>query len=293
MMKIRNILSIAAVALLAAMAILPLNGVVAATCSTVVVTSANPSGWAFRVTAPNGAGEFVEPAPATPPAGQGAAYLFTGDAGSGGANGDESAQLRNGNYAGTLLSNITTLKYCTYIEQWNGSQAPYIILNVDTDGDGDTEDLLFFEPEYSNGAYNPLIPAQPSPTTNTWQCWDALNGGWYSLNGVNGSGPGANVQEFSDLVAAYPSTARIAAGTGTAGAVRVLVGFASATDVYESYVDAFSIGVSGNCTAFDFEEFDEPSTADQCKNGGWQTFAPPAGPFKNQGQCIQYVNTGK
>ncbi len=34
-----------------------------------------------------------------------------------------------------------------------------------------------------------------------------------------------------------------------------------------------------------------PTSADQCKNGGWATFNNPS--FKNQGQCIQYVNTGK
>ncbi|HEX8681552.1 MAG TPA: thrombospondin type 3 repeat-containing protein [Ardenticatenaceae bacterium] len=34
-----------------------------------------------------------------------------------------------------------------------------------------------------------------------------------------------------------------------------------------------------------------PTHADQCKNGGWATFNNPS--FKNQGQCIQYVNTGK
>ncbi|HEX4639420.1 MAG TPA: hypothetical protein VH170_08030 [Chthoniobacterales bacterium] len=35
-----------------------------------------------------------------------------------------------------------------------------------------------------------------------------------------------------------------------------------------------------------------PTTAAQCKNGGWQTFNTPRS-FKNQGDCIQYVNTGK
>lgn len=35
-----------------------------------------------------------------------------------------------------------------------------------------------------------------------------------------------------------------------------------------------------------------PTNADQCKNGGWQTFNTPR-TFKNQGDCIQYVNTGK
>jgi hypothetical protein len=33
-----------------------------------------------------------------------------------------------------------------------------------------------------------------------------------------------------------------------------------------------------------------PTNRDQCKNGGWQTWTPR---FKNQGDCIQYVNTGK
>src|SRR5436309_10335924 len=35
-----------------------------------------------------------------------------------------------------------------------------------------------------------------------------------------------------------------------------------------------------------------PTNKDQCKNGGWQTFNTPR-TFKNQGDCIQYVNTGK
>ena len=35
-----------------------------------------------------------------------------------------------------------------------------------------------------------------------------------------------------------------------------------------------------------------PTKKDQCKNGGWQTFTAPR-KFKNQGDCIQFVNTGK
>ncbi len=40
--------------------------------------------------------------------------------------------------------------------------------------------------------------------------------------------------------------------------------------------------------------FDEPKTAAECKNGGYK-FATRAdgSTFKNQGDCIQYVNTGK
>lgn len=34
-----------------------------------------------------------------------------------------------------------------------------------------------------------------------------------------------------------------------------------------------------------------PTTKDQCKNNGWRTFNLPR-QFKNQGDCIQFVNTG-
>ena len=37
-----------------------------------------------------------------------------------------------------------------------------------------------------------------------------------------------------------------------------------------------------NGTVYDYE----PSSKDDCKNGGWQNFAYPPGPFKNQGQCV-------
>lgn len=35
-----------------------------------------------------------------------------------------------------------------------------------------------------------------------------------------------------------------------------------------------------------------PTTTAACKNGGWATFTSPRA-FKNQGDCIQFVNTGK
>jgi hypothetical protein len=43
---------------------------------------------------------------------------------------------------------------------------------------------------------------------------------------------------------------------------------------------------------FDWTRFDvlpnDPHTRAECKNGGWATFG-----FRNQGQCIRYVNTGR
>ena len=36
-----------------------------------------------------------------------------------------------------------------------------------------------------------------------------------------------------------------------------------------------------------------PTTRRQCMKGGWQAFQGPDGPFRNQGDCIRFVNTGK
>ena len=35
-----------------------------------------------------------------------------------------------------------------------------------------------------------------------------------------------------------------------------------------------------------------PTNKDQCKNNGWRTYSSPRA-FKNQGDCIQFVNTGR
>ena len=32
-----------------------------------------------------------------------------------------------------------------------------------------------------------------------------------------------------------------------------------------------------------------PTDKNQCKNDGYRRFGPPAGPFRNQGQCVAYV----
>ena len=38
----------------------------------------------------------------------------------------------------------------------------------------------------------------------------------------------------------------------------------------------------------------QPTNANQCKSGGFENFTRPDGsPFRNQGDCIQYVNTGR
>jgi hypothetical protein len=84
-------------------------------------------------------------------------------------------------------------------------------------------------------------------------------------------------------------------------AVQTLYGDLAVTDLYlvtdggwffpgdHQTVDFDNTSINGTVYTYD-----GPTTAAQCKNGGWQTRLRPNGtPFKNQGDCIQYVNTGK
>jgi hypothetical protein len=68
--------------------------------------------------------------------------------------------------------------------------------------------------------------------------------------------------------------------TGTIQAIDVLI------DV-EGTADLSNITVNGQLQVP--EAAAGPTTKDQCKNGGWQTFTSPA--FKNQGDCVSFVAT--
>lgn len=72
--------------------------------------------------------------------------------------------------------------------------------------------------------------------------------------------------------------------------IAVNIGDTSGNDTgVGGYFDNANLTVAGSTTTFDFE----PSIND-CKNNGWQSLKKPDGSsFKNQGDCIQYINTGK
>lgn len=251
-----------------ALAILALNQGPAMAASTVVVHPGNLDGWAFQhstcgAATTTGSQTFVS-GPATPPAGSGSLQQTVGP------NGDSFETFRNSNYAGTRLSNLTQLRYSTYVTSNNGGQATYLNLLVDWDGNGSIEDQIFFEPVYSGAVL-----------LNTWQTWNALTGTWWAL-----SSGGSSFFPLTTYIAAHPNATIVNSPTG-AGGVRLAVGCGGAAWTnFVGYVDAFSIGVSGDVTTFDFELVGPaPSTKDQCKDDGWMTF----GTFKNQGECVSSV----
>lgn len=191
-------------------------------------------GWQVRVTSPDGAVQFVQ-GPGAAPIGAGSARLFTG------SDGSLAAELRLATFHNTPLSQLTDLRYWTYAVANNGQQWPYIILQIDLNGDGAPDDLLFFEPAYQEPTTgNPTLPNQGPPILGTWQVWNALAGGWWSSSGVGGATEGTGVKPLSTYLAAA-SGATIVNSVNGLGGIRLVQGIASPENVFDGYVDAFSI----------------------------------------------------
>jgi hypothetical protein len=104
-------------------------------------------------------------------------------------------RLRRGGYSGTLFSDLTELKYSTYVV----NNAPTImVLQVDVTNDNTKDFNIFFEPTlFSQGSgYPPVV-------LNTWQQWDALHGIWfYEISSIPGLPAHSTIAE---LVALYPN----------------------------------------------------------------------------------------
>ncbi|MEQ1762911.1 MAG: hypothetical protein ABL984_07195, partial [Pyrinomonadaceae bacterium] len=101
-------------------------------------------------------------------------------------------RLRRAGYSGTYLSDLTELKYSTYLVQ--GAPAA-MVLQVDVNGDEAKDFNIFFAPEVQG--------ANPPVAFDIWQQWDALHGRW----GIEAATiPGLPAQVTIDqLVVLHPS----------------------------------------------------------------------------------------
>ena len=213
--------------------------------------------------------------PGSPPLGTGSVHFTTG------LDGNSYAQIRNSDYGGQPLSGLTALSYDTYVSAHHGSVAPYIVLNVDVNDDGifdpngGIDDLIFFEPAYQTGQYNPTIPAgQTIPVQNgpvhlsedgttptvvtqgVWQHWDAFAGGWWSGNyGGQGGPPLTLLSGYKSLLTGLGyATPRIINADACLGGVRIISGAgAPVWNDFDGNADNFTIGINLNDTTYDFE----------------------------------------
>jgi hypothetical protein len=219
-----------------------------ASAATVVVTPTDMDGWTAATSscsavAPTSSSAFVT-GPGTPPAGTGSYQMQIG------ANGDSFETLTHAGLAGKKPTDLTALSYSTYVTSFgSGGQAAYLILRIDTNGDGVTDDMLFFEPVYQTGTYSgEPVPNQGAPVLNTWQTWNARVGGWWTLSSGTFGPPLTTLEKYG---ASNPTATilnlRVATGCGGAAWANFL-----------GNADNVTVGVNGS-TTYDFEPTAPPS----------------------------------
>ena len=214
--------------------------------------------------------------PGSPPAGIGSIEFST-------PTGADKAYLFNYDHVGTALSNINAISYSTY--RTSGAAANQVpALNIEVDYNGPDASggfvTLVFEPVYNTN--------QGAIMDGTWQAWNAYAGGeatWWSTKNIPGVCAFDCFVSWSDIVTANPD-AVILGGFG--------INQGSGNPALTASADDLSIAYGEDSYNYNFEPFEVPANRDQCKNGGWQTLRRADGSsFKNQGDCIQYVNTGR
>ena len=257
-----------------------------AASSTVVVHPGDMKGWAFFSEAPISSGALVN-GPATPPLGTGSANLTVDSTGR--------HNIGTLQFAGTRLDQITQLQYSTFRSAGSGPTAVALQFDVDSnlnDANEAYQGRLVFEPYLTPGNV---------VQSGTWQIWSPLDGMWWG----SGSGPTRPISEacpqgdpctWDEILAQFPHAGVHRTVTGNPATGVLLFRAGGPWDGgFVGNVDAFTIGVNGDTTTFDFEATAPvPSAKDDCKDGGWQTFKKTDGSsmFKNQGDCVSFVATG-
>ena len=250
-----------ALGVLAAAALTVAASAVAAT--TVLVTQNNPT-WTQDDTRPGGSVTWSGAYGAPAGLGSSALRLQTD------ATPTAKAGLYTHTMAGTALSAVTNLSYWTYQAHANipEGDASYQ-LQIGTPSGGFT--TLVYEP-YWNGTV----------VSNQWQRWDVSGGLFWSSRALvcsNGAlVPGAGGPPLYTLQ-------QVQATCPEAGVLGIGVNVGSNNPSYDIGVD----GVQFNDTTYNFEIGTAPTSKDDCKDGGWQSFNDPA--FKNQGDCVSYFAT--
>ncbi len=159
-----------------------------------------------------------------------------------GASGAGYAQFRNSDFNGVALSDLTALSYATF-EQESGvkTAAPFVLLEIDQNGDGTVDDQLVYQPA-----------AQATVQGNLWQTWNAFAGNWWSLSGLAGMGTNTAGKPISSYIAAYPGSRIV--NDGQQGGLRIAAGcIGSGWQSFEGAVDAVVVGVNTQSYVYNFE----------------------------------------
>jgi hypothetical protein len=240
-----------------------------------VVTEVNIRGWTTADTRPGGTVDFVLDSTSAAPSG--ALKLTTDNSNNGATPATYTAKAQYMHSTETAIGTITDLSYSA--KQINASYA---------DGTASYQLVLClggWNPQmtnpcvgYTTMVFEPYQNGYPV-AANAWETYDVDAGQmWSSRPFTNGTceilagGGGAPFYTLANLRTVCPLAVAIGFG----------VNIGSNNPNYDINVDL----VRFNNTTYDFELYSTPATAEDCMKGGWSTFNPPSGPFKNQGQCV-------
>lgn len=253
-------------------------------------------GWVLE-TGETGTGEFVT-GPGTPLIGSGSAHFLLEDLE------DGLALIGKLSDGAVPLADIDKLEYNTYQSESGGNQAVALQLNVNYDGGQEWQGRLVFEP-YHDG----------DVVLNEWQTWNTLTqAGWWATGAPgNESCTQDDPCTLSEVLEEYPD-AVVRAESELEDASLIIFKAGSGWDTFDGNVDGFTISINDEELVYSFEAEeedddengeddneengddeddpeepgDDPLSIEDCKDGGWEEYG-----FRNQGQCIRYVNTGK
>jgi nitrous oxidase accessory protein NosD len=210
--------------------------------TTITVKPSSLHGWSIAQESATGSGGFVT-GPAGAPLGSGSTELSVDSTGQ--------VILSTLSYAGTLLSQITELQYSAYRSTPDASNNLAINLqfdiNYDFRGGGNaSEGRLVYEPYQTPGVSGTILE-------DNWQTFDARKGRWWATKKPGSDYcPQSSPCTWSDLLAQFPYAAfRLSNGKLLFKAGGPWSGG------FSGHVDAFTIGISGVETTYDFE----PETA--------------------------------
>ena len=179
---------------------------------------------------------------------------------------------------GTTFADLTTLSSDFRVEADDicVGGSPRFSIGIDTTGDG-VRDGSIFAYFGTDSAGAPCVPG-------TWQ-----NSGDFLELGrlLDTSQLGGNFYDpYANALANY--------GAYEVTSISVVTDSSWAAGDGEHAVDIDNTLISSTLFTYEVPPPPTPTTKDECKNGGWKYLArADATTFKNQGDCIQYVNTGK
>lgn len=239
--------------------------------STVVVTPNNTQGWVAADNVSGGTTSYVfDPSSPLPP---GALQLAT-DA----TSGSKADYLHP---AGNLpLSSVTELGYDT-----RQVEAPAT--------DASVADASYQLPIYALGSsgyttlvYEPYENAASSGqavTPGAWQKWNVASGLFWSSHSVSSgnchlqASQGTYLYTLEDVQTMCPDATTLGFGADVG----------SNNPSWTINVD----GIDFNGTTYNFQLTNEPTSKEQCKNGGYANLTDANdNTFRNQGQCVSYDN---